>query len=1175
MPTFTPAQERAITTLDRNLIVVAGAGSGKTRVLVERYLRLLDEHPEWELNQLVAITFTQKAAQEMRDRVRSELLKRLEAAQAAGDDVRTPIWSRRYSGMDSARIDTIHALCTAVLRQNAAEAGIDPTFEVLDEVEARILLDTVIDDLLVALAQNDDPAIALFTQYNDRDIRDTLRALIGDLGELATDNLMTRWRAMWEADALAALRRLLARAEFRVAAAWAEGGLPSGEDALVDLWKIAQMHLDTLLTTRDWAVQLAALRNLHAGIKKIGNVGKAAVWEAYGGAAEARAALMQVRDHAGAALDEIGEPPGEVDERAAQGLPHWAALLRLARSAYSDAKRERGALDFDDLEALARRLLRDRPEVRRRYSGAEFRHLLVDEFQDTNDAQWEIVRLLAPPDVQGGLFLVGDPKQSIYAFRRADVRVFNQARDLLATLGGDSVALARSFRTHAPLVASFNALFGRLLVRDMDSLAAEYQIELGEPMDAARAEPPDNAPCVELMLIDRTDYDGEDGMEAARRAEAAAIAARIHALVAAQTPVFDRDHNAARPMDYGDCVLLFRSMRNAPLYEEVFKTAGLPFVTIAGQGYYDRQEVWDMLNLLRALYHPGDALALAAALRSPLFALSDDALYALRARKSDDGTTPTLWDALADAAGVPLDEVQPLVFAHETLTRLRAMAGRVTIAELLDAALDATGYLAVLTGLPDGARRRGNVEKLVEMARTGGKLTLGEFTQYLADMRAMEAREGEVTLDAGGAVTLMTIHKSKGLEFPVVFLVDCQRESSGDDPLVVHDGDLGLACKVYDEASDALAAPYAYRRAARLRAARDDAESRRLLYVAATRAQDRIIFSGSASRDKKGEWKLRNWLEQVVQCFALDTLDAGTQTHAWGQIAIQHIAAGSAPERGGDERVAEWVMPRSNAAPVMPPLLAPVRTRRDATARALSASQIAGLGGYASEDSEERRSAYRTRLLYSLLREAPDRVERVSRRAPQGVPARKIGEIVHRALRWWQFPNEKDDLRDLLRAYAWEEGIVEPSQINTAINEARNLLRGFQGSPLWAMIDEARRAGKHYPELPLLYATDKRTIQGKLDALIVRPDGSCSVIDYKSSTFRGGHEAAVAEHHARRFHLQIGVYAAAIQRLTNTIPATYIHYIRYNQTVLIPTEVWQGALAGLVSVLGDVIGQEE
>lgn len=1171
MSPFTPAQDRAIHTLDRNLVVVAGAGSGKTRVLVERYLRLLDTHPEWELNQVVAITFTQKAAQEMRDRVRTELLKRMEAAQTNGDSRAMALWSKRVSAMDSARIDTIHALCADILRQNAAEAGIDPTFEVLDDVEARTLRESVMDDLLVALAANDDPVIELFTEYRADDVRTALTELLADQPDTPADDLMRHWRELWEADARRTIETLLADPAFRQAATWHERGLPTGEDKLLDVWKICQMHLSTLISSQDWAVQLASLRQLKEAIKL--NGGKAGVWGGREIMEEAKAVLNTLRERAEEVLKFIGDEPGDVDEHAAQLLPHWAALLRLMRSAYTDAKRERGVLDFDDLEALTRLLLREREDVRRRYRGAEFRHLLVDEFQDTNDAQWDIVRLLAPPEAQGTLFVVGDPKQSIYSFRRADVRVFGEAQQVLSSQGGEIVSLARSFRTHAPLVACFNTLFSRILMRDSASIAADYQVDLGEPMDAARGTSPQDDPFIELWIIDRTDKEDDDARGVGQRAEAEAIAERIHALIRARTLVYDRALGTTRPMGYGDCTLLFRSMTDAPVYEDVFKAAGLPYVTIAGKGYYNRQEVADVLNLLRAIYHPGDNLALATALRSPLFALSDDALYALRSRRGEDGMIPPLWDALADPTGLPADEAEALACARATLLRLRSVAGRVPIAELLEMALDATDYLAVLTGLTDGARRRGNIEKLLEKARSSGKLTLGEFSQYLKDLSETETREGEASLDATGAVTLMTIHKSKGLEFPVVFLVDAQRESSDSAALLVNDPQVGLACRVYDAKQDKMTSPFAYRRAALLHKARDDAENRRLLYVAMTRAQDRLIISGYASRRANEEgWNAKGWLGQIIEGFELGNCEPGTHSFDWGQFLIRQIPARREPTHR-EPPPAAWEL--HQAAPAMPPLLAAVRFERDASARALSASQIAHLGGFATEEMPERRSRYRLRLLHSLLRDAPERIDRVKSTRSSQVSARRIGEIVHRALRWWQFPTDRDDLRDILRSYAWEEGIVEPEHINIAINEARNLLRGFQSSPLWAMIDEARRDGQHFPELPILYQTDKRTIQGKLDALIVRPDGAHAVIDYKSSTMRDGANPQVAAQHARRYYLQVGVYAAAIQRLTGAIPDIYIHYIRYNHTIRVTTEAWQSALAQLESVIGDAIGQDD
>jgi ATP-dependent helicase/nuclease subunit A len=939
---------------------------------------------------------------------------------------------------------------------------------------------------------------------------------------------------------------------------------------------MCQRHLDTFFASADLPVQLAELRRMCAAIELRG--GSAKVWGSKEAVEDAKAALKAVRSLGEAVLEFIGEPPNDRDRDAARLLPLWTRLLGLARAAYTDAKRERGALDFDDLEALTRRLLRTQPQVSQRYRRREFQHVLVDEFQDTNSAQWDIVQAIAAPDDQGCLFLVGDPKQSIYSFRGADVSVFDRVRDSLIARGGADIPLARSFRTHATLVNGFNALFSSILVRDPDSAGYAWQVALGVPMDAQRADAPNTHPCVELLLIDTTDLKGEDDKSGqARRAEATAIAERIEQMVSDGVLIYDRDLNATRPITYGDFALLFRAMTSVPLYEDVLKEYGLPFVTIAGRGYYDRQEVWDILNLLRALYHPGDDLALAAVLRSPLFALSDDALFALRSRRTEEGRIPPLWEALADATGVPADEIERLAFAHTTLTRLRQSAGRVLIAELIEEALDATGYLAVLTGLPDGARRRGNIEKLLEKARISGKLTLGEFTQYLNDLNMLEAREGEAPLDTQGAIQIMSVHKSKGLEFPVVFLVDTSRKENARTDLLLHDAQHGLACKVYDATSEKMEQTYCFRRAEQAYDAREAAESRRVLYVAATRAQDHLFISGQVSKPKSGKWSTQGWLKQIMTCYGLDEVQGECDVpFDWGSVRVRVIAAANAltPTQivgaqsvGAQSVGAQYIAP---LLPVMPPLLAQVRVERDAVARSLSATQIATLGGYQS-DAPERRPVYRQRLLRSIIRSAPDRIERVTLEPIYKASPRKIGEIVHRALRWWQFPTPHNDLGRLLRSYAWEEGIVDPNVLREAVDEARGLLIDFQRSQLFPLIDAAHRAGRHYTELPFVYRTDKRTLHGKLDALIQTENGTWIVIDYKSSDVYAANRAGVLEDHARRFHLQVGVYAAAVRQVINDDPEVYVHYIRHGRTIRVETAVWQSALAQLETIIGDVL----
>ncbi len=1058
---LTEAQQIAIHNHDDNLIVIAGAGSGKTYVLVRRYLDLLDRNPDWALNALVAITFTQKAAQEMRDRVRQHLQQQADA------DPDATRWANRLAAMDSARIDTIYGLCASILRANAAAANVDPAFMVLDEIEARVLIDIAIDDVLRAL-DSGDPVLELFTEYGEREIRATLRT--STPLDLPDGDLFAYWCDQWEADARTQVDA------FREALDEIAPFDPVGDDVLSESWQICSGVID-------WFAFYHETNNLSSALDGIAQIaavrmpGKPAnIWGEDG--VVAKAALTELRSLARRVQAVVGDPPGALDQRAAVLLPLWATLIARVRAQYRAAKTERAALDFDDLETLTRDLLQD-DAVRDRYLGAEFRHVLVDEFQDTNAAQWAIIRRLADPAVPGCLFVVGDPKQSIYGFRGADVSVFERVRGEVARQG-QAVDLDCSFRSHGALIACFNQLFAHLLVRDAASAVRDYQVEYGGGMWAQREPAPGDAPLIELVLIDkqRVKAAGLSEDQAARRVEAREIARRLKQIVEVEhRPVYDKQREIVRTIDYGDVALLLQALTHVTLYEEAFKAEGVPYMTIAGKGYFDRQEVWDLLNLLRALYNPADNLALAAALRSPLFSLSDDALLRLRRLRGADGKPIPLWDALDHGDQAP-GEADLVTFARDTLRDLRASAGRVTIAELLRSALDATGYLAVLTGLPDGARRRGNVEKLLDKAETSGRVTLSAFVQYLKDMSDYEAREGEALLESAGAVQVMSVHKSKGLEFPLVVLGDASHQRGGGaaDPL------LGAACRVYDEAEAKFVAPFAYRRAADLAQQRDDAERRRLLYVAATRAQDYLIVSGQVSIKPESSFGFEkestqrredaktqresaarraptnaenvlirstgwiSWLLDALDLTEIEDAEAQEISFEWGDALIRVPAITADPLDAPGDAFAAWDdLPPADP----PPLLRPIPANIDAPTRVLTATQIADLGSalYAEADA---RAYYAERWRRSVYHDAPGRID-----VAQPTSRAKLGEIVHRAIQW-ELPPNAADLRDLLGRYVWEEGIVDPAEISKTVDQAYRLVQSFRYGQVSGWIEQAR-----------------------------------------------------------------------------------------------------------------------
>lgn len=933
---YTPAQYDAITS-DGNIVVTAGAGSGKTRVLVERYLRLLttsntgnadvsDTLPSADA--LLAITFTDKAAREMRDRVRTTLEAR---ARAATRDERV-FWEERRAAIESSRIGTIHSFCASILRNHPAETGLDPRFATLDEVETTMLITESIE---TTLGQALSTPLALFHEFSPHELQmileDMIRAgatvqkAIESLPATA-DDLVSRAAAQvpilqrtvieelcnnvaWQT-ACTTLRRLAPIAP-------ANDRAGSQVCALAD-WLVSFYPLtsDSLTTLPDFTP--VATIDLRGGSKK--------AWPDDETLAQAKDTLKKLRDIYKTFAPLLNLlPDDDLEQRAAQAVQDLVKLYYAARTSYSQRKSQRGALDFDDLIHQTRHLLEDNPAVRARWQ-AEIDTVLVDEFQDTDDDQRALVYALtgfganapAPVSLPVGwqparlpsLFVVGDGKQSIYRFRGADVSVFRRVEDDICTRGGKRICLATSFRTNATLVAWINRVSHELFSRNRS--LQPYEVPF-EALDAHRP-PPEHTRCVEMhILATDTASESDEGqselldqpVSAAgtaqatvqigekRSREAQLIAQRILALVAGEAGacIYDQQQQCWRLPVYGDIALLFRASTVFEYYEQAFREHGIPYLTTAGSGYYGRQEVQDLIHLVRVLHDPLDDLALVGVLRSPLFALDDGTIMRLRFANSsslwsalmvrddekhhpddvaqatpDSGTdvrahTDTKTQQPGDEtdsflSDVPLYGITPpetLTFARETLRSLYAMRGQVTVVELLRAILAKTGYLATISGLQHGDRRRANVEKLLEAARRSVHAGLSDFSLYLEHLLRAGPREGEAPLEAEGSVRLMTIHASKGLEFPMVVLPDLGRRSHSRQDLWMAHPQYGVALRLRS-ATGEWQKPLAYNLATYEEQRMEQAERERLLYVALTRAKDYLILSGPAAKRDDDSW---------------------------------------------------------------------------------------------------------------------------------------------------------------------------------------------------------------------------------------------------------------------------------------------------------------------------------
>ena len=581
----------AITTRGRDIVVMAGAGAGKTLTLVARYLALLAEG--CPLRGAIAMTFTEKAAREMRNRVRDDVRRYLEAEGL--DEVERDRWEAVYDGLDAARISTIHGLCAEILRSHPAEARVDPRFDVLSEGHGNLLRRQAVDETL-AWAAEDPELVPLFGLLGEDGFRSSLDALVrGRLDAAETfarlldppgtsgSDVLAHWRAQLAARQAAALAGLLARPDWQDATATVRSEAATRSDDLLEIQRqLALAALREAETAPDLDNRLAALARLEA-INLRG--GSARSWP--GGKEEfeaVKAALTELRQSwRGAELLHLSCTP--LDEALAAAMPGLCACFRFAHDRYSALKRMRRALDFDDLEAGALALLETNPAVRARWQ-AETAGLLVDEFQDTNDRQRRLVRRLAdhPNGEAGKLFIVGDAKQSIYGFRGADVTVFREERETIGRGGGAVVSLATSYRAHRELVECLNDLL-RPVLGEADDPARPW-VEPFAPLHHHReaAGPGFAAPHIELHLALGSKGDGGLG----RAADA--LAARLAALVEGGDVQIEAKEGLRR-LEYGDIAILCRSSTSFAAYENALERTGISFLTVAGRGFYGRPEI--------------------------------------------------------------------------------------------------------------------------------------------------------------------------------------------------------------------------------------------------------------------------------------------------------------------------------------------------------------------------------------------------------------------------------------------------------------------------------------------------------------------------------------------------------------------------------------------------------
>ena len=881
-----PAQAAAAYEIGKHVSVTAGPGSGKTTVLVERYIHILREH-NLSIDQIVAITFTNRAANEMHERLRSELNQMLRIA----NEEERRRWLNYKRTLDGAVITTIHGFCARLLREFPIEARVDPQFLLLDEHRAAMMLELIVEEVLSEFISNGHIEISRLTLGVGRSRLATALAQLyrqarGQGLGLEDLALATARVHATEEDHARALEELESMMDEFLGVRRTTPAARLNRSEVLEAWAEAQKSLKAIPSHETLADFCRLVENFRSTRPQ---------------------ARPPVADHV-KALDTLvwgKELQGRIpqvclDLFARQYALEMISLLLRVDQRLNEEKQKLAALDFDDLELRTLELLQ-RPEVVARTS-ERYRFFLVDEFQDTNAVQRVLLERLALAKGRrpANLFIVGDRKQSIYGFRGADVDVFREMTSILLAAGGEEKPLQLNFRSQPPLIAFFNHLFARLFQVPLDVPASEYKNldQLGyvkhEKSDAKR-ELRDSGPLVELLITTKPSYEEDPRAEQDSRVlDAQQLARRILALT--------KGPNAVK---YGDIALLFRAMTQVAIYESVFRRANIPYQTVLGRGFYEREEITDLIQLLRFLDNKTDELALAAVLRSPLCGISDNALLALRCAPLESevetgdpvrsfSAVRRLHTALRhheEIAFISADEHELLDRAAKLIGELVARRHHYPIQDLLRFAVAESEYLTVAAANYDGAQRLANVERLFTLAarfESSGTHLIRDFVRYVQEFEAIGSRESEGQIDqAADAVRLMTIHQAKGLEFPIVIIPDLQRLSRvATDHWVLLDRHQGLTLKVPDGRGN-LVAGCTFSNFEQRHAWREQFESMRLLYVAASRAEDRLILSGVTEDIAGMTTKNDSWLKWIWQSLELGDRRASDVIDLADDVQIQ------------------------------------------------------------------------------------------------------------------------------------------------------------------------------------------------------------------------------------------------------------------------------------------------
>ncbi len=894
---WTKDQQKVIDLRNRNILVSAAAGSGKTAVLVERIIKMItDKDRPVDIDRLLIVTFTNAAAAEMRERIGAAIEKALEENESDEH------LQRQLTLIHNAQITTIDSFCLYVVRNHFYEIDLEPNFRIGDEGELKLLREDVLKRLLESYYEHPSEGFSAFMEGYASGKNDA--AAMEMILNLYNFSRSYPWPKKWLASCKESYH--IETVEALNEAVWMQPVVKNIQFVLQDIGRDLSY---ALALTRDVdgpdmyekaiendvekflsLAELSRFTELYEALKNI-EYDRLASSRGYEGSVEKQERVKELRDGAKDRVKKLLQQyffvaPEQMVQQLLKTKPMIETLVTITEDfaeAYSAEKRKKNLVDFHDVEHFALEILVDEETEKAKKTAEEFRdsfaEIMIDEYQDSNYVQEAILTSISRMERgENNIFMVGDVKQSIYRFRLARPELFMEKYDTysLEDSSTQRIDLHQNFRSRTEVLEASNDVFYRIMGRDLGNVVYDDEAALYE--GASYPESQDMK--AELLLVDAEDELLEGSEYSDKKIiEAKLVANRIHKLMK-QQQVTDKKTGELRAAKYSDMVILLRSLSGfADRFAEVLNAEGIPAHAVSSTGYFATIEVQTILSMLRILDNPRQDIPLAAVLRSPMVGLTEEELAMLRLAYKEEAfhvSVLRVCENLKENAPQNLAEEKLAVF-YEKYCALRKMVVDTPIHELIEAVLMVTGYGNYVAAMPAGARRKANVDMLLEKAVAYEKTSykgLFHFVRYIDELQKYDVDFGEADLvgENEDVVRIMSIHKSKGLEFPIVFVSGLGKNFNKMDVrsrMVLH-AEFGIGLDAMDGVKRIKTPTIAKRAIAKQIDLENLGEELRVLYVALTRAKEKLILTGSA---KGIEEKVLKYQQQVLEkAYTKDTL---------------------------------------------------------------------------------------------------------------------------------------------------------------------------------------------------------------------------------------------------------------------------------------------------------------